>query len=193
VARAFERSPEADIIVADTVVTDPDGQFICCRKSLRPWPIFAWTYNPTITSSIFYRRRVVEDFNLYFDVRWRDVADGAWMRQALQLRLKMTVLRRYTSVFTDTGENMNLKPNALREKKLVARMTPAWARWLRWPLLQAHRLRALSCGLYRENPFTYLPYTPASPDRRVEVSVSNPTGIWWKRHEPRAQSSLAHG
>jgi hypothetical protein len=92
-------------------------------------------------------------------------------------------LRRYTSTFTETGENMNLKPNALREKRRAARMTPNWARWFRWPLLQTHRVRAVITGLYWEQPFTYSLYTKASPDRRADVFVSKPTGIWWQRHE----------
>jgi hypothetical protein len=142
-----------------------------------------WTYVPALTSAIFFHRRVLDQFNLFFDVRWRDLGDTLWMKDAVQLRLKMTVLRRYTSVFTDTGQNMNLKPNALREKRLSARMTPAWARWFHWPLLQVHRLRAVSHGLYWGKPFTYSLYTLASPDRRADIFVPNPTGIWWARHE----------
>jgi glycosyltransferase involved in cell wall biosynthesis len=183
VAEGFERNPEADILLADTVVTDAAGEFICCRKSLVPWQFLQWTYVPTVTSSIFIRRRVLEYYNLYFDVRWRDLGDAVWMREAMQLRLKMAVLRRYTSIFTDTGENMNLKPNAVREKRRQERMTPPWTRRLRWPLLQIHRVRALAGGLYHEKPFTYSLYTLKSPEHRVEVAVAKPTGIWWERHE----------
>jgi len=32
--------------VADTVVVDKQGQFICCRKSLVPWKNTMWVYNP---------------------------------------------------------------------------------------------------------------------------------------------------
>src|ERR1044071_5457184 len=114
---------------------------------------------PTLTSSIFFRRRVLDDFNLYFDTRWKDIGDSMWMKDAMDLRLKMTVLRRYTSIFAETGENMNLKPNALREKRRGARMVPWWARYFRWPLLQLHRTRAVAHRLYWEKPFTYSLYT----------------------------------
>jgi hypothetical protein len=92
--------------------------------------------------------------------------------------LKMAVLRRFTSSFTDTGENMNLKPNALRERDQVMDMAPPLVRLLKWPLLQLHRLRRLAHGLYWEKPFTYSIYTLACPERRANFPVSKPTAIW---------------
>ncbi|HWV98667.1 MAG TPA: glycosyltransferase [Candidatus Acidoferrum sp.] len=187
VGDVFQRRPELDIVLADTVVTDSDGGFICCRKSLVPWRLMAWTFVPTITSSIFFHRRVLDQFNLFFDARWRDLGDVTWMQEALQLRLRMALFRRYTSTFADTGENMNLKPNAVREKQRWVRMGPWWARWFSWALLQAHRMRAASHGLYWEKPFAYSVYTRQNPGRRIEVQVAKPTGIWWQRHADAAE------
>jgi glycosyltransferase involved in cell wall biosynthesis len=183
VAGAFAARPEADIVLSDTVVTDSAGQFICFRKSLVPWSLMRWVFIPTLTCSVFFRRRVIEKLNLYFDTRWRDLADAMWMRDALALRLKMIVLRRYTSIFTETGDNMNLKPNALREKQILARMVPTWSRLLRGPLLLTHRVRSLLAGVYWDKPFSYSLYTQTSSDRRAEVFVPKPTGIWWQRHQ----------
>lgn len=186
VADVFEKNPDVDIVLADSIVVDAQGQFVCCRKSLVPWRALMWTYAPTLTSSIFFRRRVLDEFNLYFDVRWRIIGDSMWMKDALRLKLKMTVLRRYTSIFVETGENLFLNPKAVRERRLGARMMPDWVRWLRWPLLQTHRVRAVVNRLYWESPFTYSLYTMASPERRVDVFVPKPTGIWWGRHADSA-------
>jgi len=183
VEETFHANPDADIVLADTVVTDEKGQFICCRKSLVPRRLWMWTYMPSLTSSIFLRRRVLDDFNLYFDTRWRDIGDAMWIKDAMMLRLKMVCLRRYTSIFAETGENMNLKPNALREKRRSIRMTPRWARLARWVLLQSHRVRAVANKLYWEKPFAYSLYTLAQPERRTDIFVPKPTGIWWQRHE----------
>lgn len=187
VNEVFLRRPEVDIVLADTVVTDTEGECICCRKSLVPWRLMAWTFLPAITSSIFFRRRVLEEFNLYFDVRWRDLGDVVWMQEALRLRLKMAVLRQYTSAFADTGANMNLKPNAVREKERWARMRPWWARWFSGALLQAHRARAALHGIYWEKPFSYWVYTNQKSDQRTQVRVSKPTGVWWQRHRIAAE------
>lgn len=187
VDRAFKANPALDVLFADTVVTDSQGQFVCCRKSLVPWPSMMWVAMPVITSSIFFHRRILDDSNLYFDVRWRDLGDVAWITDALRLRLNMRVLRRYTSVFADTGENMNLKPNAIREKRRWGRMSPGWVHRLNPMLLQVHRVRAVLHRVFWERPFTYSVYTRQSPDRRIVVQVQKPTGIWWQRHKAAAE------
>jgi glycosyltransferase involved in cell wall biosynthesis len=183
VAEVFQRHPDTDVVFADTVVVDPEGKYLCSRKCMVPWRGMAWIFNPTITSSIFFHRRVVHDFNLLFDVRYRDLSDTLWTQEALQLGLRMRNLRRYTSTFTETGDNMNLRPNAMRERALVRRRMPGWVRAFRWPLLQTHRVRAALNRIYWDQPFTYSLYTKASPARRVDVSVDKPTGIWWQRHQ----------
>jgi glycosyltransferase involved in cell wall biosynthesis len=178
----FRRYPHTDVLFADTVVVNKDGDYICSRKSLVPWKNVMWVYNPVITSSIFIHRRVLDDHGLYFDTQWRDVGDKMWTIEFVRRRLKMAVLRSFTSSFTDTGDNMNLKPNALRERAATMQIAPPLVRRFRWYFLQIHRLRQLSRGLYWEKPFTYSIYTPASKDRRVDFRVPKPTSIWWTRH-----------
>lgn len=189
VAQIFEQSPQTDVVIADTIIVDPQGQYICSRKCLVPWRGMAWVFNPTITSSIFFHRRVIEEFNLYYDVRYRDLSDCLWMQEALQLRLKMKLLRHYTSAFTETGDNMNLRPNAMRERLLVQRRMPRWVRLGRWPLLQGHRIRAVLARLYWEKPLTYSIYTKASSQQRVDFPVAKPTGVWWQRHQVQQPAS----
>jgi glycosyltransferase involved in cell wall biosynthesis len=178
----FRRHPQTDVVFADTVVVDRQGQFICYRKSLVPWKNTMWVYNPVITSSIFIHRRVLDQYGLFFDTRWRDFGDMVWTIEMVRRKLNLALMRRFTSSFTDTGENMNLKPNALRERGLVMEMAPAWVRRCTFPLVQLHRLRALCHGIYWEKPFSYSIYTLASLERRVEFHVSRPTSIWWARH-----------
>ena len=178
----FRQHPRADVVFADTVVVDKQGRFVCYRKSLVPWKDIMRVYNPVITSSIFIHRRVLDQHGLFFDTRWRDVGDIVWTVEMVRRGLKMAVLRRFTSSFTDTGENMNLKSNARREASLVMATAPAWVRRWRFPLLQLHRLRSFCQGVYWQKPFTYSIYTLASPDRRVDFHVARPTAVWWRRH-----------
>jgi hypothetical protein len=178
----FHRHPQTDVVFADTVVVDKEGRFVCYRKSLVPWKNTMWVYNPVITSSIFIHRRVLDQLNLFFDTRWRDLGDIVWTVEMVRRGLKMAVLRHFTSSFTDTGENMNLKPNACRERELVMEQAPSWVRRCKFPLLQLHRLRALCHGIYWQSPFHYSIYTLASPNRRVDFLVSRPTSVWWSRH-----------
>jgi glycosyltransferase involved in cell wall biosynthesis len=182
VGEAFDREPGLDILLADSVVVDERGEFICCRKSLVPWALLAWTFVPMTTASLFFRRRVLDEFNLFFDTRWRGIGDVMWMRDALRLKLRIGVLRRYTSAFTETGDNLSLSAGFLRERELTVRMRPWWAQGFRWPLLQLHRARALFNGVYAQRPFTYSIYTREHPERRTDFFVAKPTAIWWQRH-----------
>jgi glycosyltransferase involved in cell wall biosynthesis len=178
----FRANPGVDVAFADTIVVDAKGEFISCRKSLVPQRNVMWVYNPVISSSIFIHRRVLDQYGLFFDTQWRDLGDKVWNLEFLKKGLRMAVLRRYTSVFTDTGENMNLKPNAIRERETVMSMAPEWVQRFRQPLLLSHRIRAACHGLYWEKPFSYEIYTRSSPERRVSFHVAKPTGVWKSRH-----------
>ena len=178
----FRQHPQTDVVFADTVVVDKQGQFICCRKSLVPWKNTMWVYNPVISSSIFFHRRVLDQHGLFFDTRWRYLGDKVWTVGMVRLGLNMAVLRRFTSSFADTGENMCLEPKAENEMALVMEMAPAWVRRRKWQLHQLHRLRSLCHGIYWQKPFNYSIYTLGSPERRVDFHVAKPTSIWWTRH-----------
>ena len=141
-----------------------------------------WIMNPVITSSIFIHRRVLDQHGLFFDTRWRILGDKVWTLEMVRRRLNLAVLRHFTSSFADTGENLCLKPDALREGDLVMEMAPAWVRRWRLLLIQLHRLRVLYRGVYWQRPFTYSIYTLAQPDRRSDFHVARPTAVWWTRH-----------
>ena len=179
VAELFAAQPEVDMVFADTVIINAEGDYICHRKVLPP---LAWHSQvcslAILTCATFFRRRVIEEHGLFFDAQWRDLGDVDWVLRALRQRLRMAVLRQFTSAFADTGENMNLKPNALREKKLMLAAAPAWARALAPVVKGHHRLRRLLAGIYFQKPFPYSIYTRRSPKTRVVHQVDQPTFIW---------------
>lgn len=94
----------------------------------------------------------------------------------------MAVLNTFTSSFADTGENMNLKPNALREQYETIAMAPKWVQVLRPAVIMHHRLRRLAAGHYLLKPTKYSIYTLDSSSRRVEFNVAKPTSVWWNRY-----------
>jgi len=178
----FRRHPQTDVVFADTIVVDKQGEFICYRKSLLPWKNAMWVCNPVISSSIFIHRRVLDQHGIFFDPEWRYLGDKVWAVEMVHRGLKLAVLRRFTSSFSDTGENMCLDPKAQGEMKRVLGMAPAWVRRLKRPLHQLHRLRLLCHGMYWPQPLAYSIYTRGSPDRRVAFQVARASAIWWSRH-----------
>jgi glycosyltransferase involved in cell wall biosynthesis len=180
----FKRHPEVEILFGNCVVVGPKGEFICYRKVQKPWKHLVMVYAlPTFTCSTFFRRSVLDKHGLFFDSQWRDLGDAEWVLRALDKGVRIGVLEEFLSVFVDTGANMNLAPNAQREKKLLAEAAPGWARKLAVALVWRHRFNRLIRGAYRQKPFDYAIYTLADSDERVVHHVEHPTFVWKGRLE----------
>lgn len=177
----FQQHPDVDVVLAGTIVTDSRGEYICHRHSLVPKERHIWYRFPVLTSSIFLRRSVIHDRHLYFDTRYRDLGDIHWVRKLLENRVRMAVCDEFTSVFADTGENMNLKPNAIREKSEFAAAAPLSARLLKPISILHHRMRRTIAGHFSMGPTSYSLYTHNSPTKRVVIEVPKPTAVWWNR------------
>ena len=177
----FEQHPDVEVVLAGSIVVDADGKYVCHRHSLVPHPRHVWYRFPVLTSSLFLRRRVVQERGIFFDARWRDLGDFHWMLSLMKQRVPMAVCDEFTSAFADTGENMNLKPNAIREKAETRTMTPRWVQWLKPVWITQHRARRVAAGHFSLKPCSYSIYTRQSPDRRVRFDVAKPTAVWWNR------------
>jgi len=177
----FGQHPQIEVALAGTIVTDGEGKYICHRHSMVPHPQHVWFRFPVLTSSVFIRRRVIHERGLFFDTRWRDLGDFHWVLALMKNRVPMKMFDHFTSVFADTGENMNLKPNAIREERARAAMTPRWVRMLKPVWITHHRLRRLAAGHFDLKPADYSIYTLGSPEHRVRFEVSKPTAVWWNR------------
>jgi hypothetical protein len=181
----FESHPEIEVALAGTIVVDGNGRYICHRHSMVPHPLHIWFRFSALTSSIFIRRRVIHERGIFFDTRWRDLGDFHWILALMKNKVPMAVCKSVTSVFADTGENMNLKPNALRESAETKAMTPLWMRMLEPVWVAHHRLRRLAAGHFSLKPTSYAIYTLQSPEQRVPFDVPKPTAIWWNRIRPK--------
>lgn len=184
----FQQHPDVDIVISDTVVTDTEGKYICHRYALVPNKSQIWIRFSILSCALFVRRRVVQDRGIYFDTQWRDMGDFFWVNDMVKRGLKMAVLRRFTSIFTDTGENMNLKPNARRESGLRWQMAPGWVKFLRLGFAIEYRFRLAVRGSLFQKPFDYALYTLAAPNQRTIQRAAKPTSFW-KGRGPSLQVS----
>jgi glycosyltransferase involved in cell wall biosynthesis len=171
----FEQHSEVDVLFGDVVLVDAEGRYLYHRKMQTPLKYHTWTCHlSTLSCAMFFRRRVVFDYDFWFDPRLRDVGDGEWMVRLLQRGVRMAVLGQFTSAFTCTGINMSVGPNARREKWELFRTAPGWAKLLAPLFVTQHRLRRFLGGMYSQKPFAYEIFTPATPDRRQRFDVSQP-------------------
>jgi glycosyltransferase involved in cell wall biosynthesis len=181
VHKFFEQNPKIEVALAGTIVVDAAGSYVCHRHSLVPHTSHVWHRFSALTSSLFIRRKVIQERNIFFDTRWRDLGDLHWVMAMMQQNVPMAVCDDFTSVFADTGENMNLKPNALREKAETKAMMPMTAKLLKPLWIAQHRLRRVKAGHFSLKPTNYSIYTLKNPDQRVRFDVEKPTAVWWNR------------
>ena len=181
VANFFEQHPEIDVVFGDCVLVKADGSYLCSRPALRPHYYHTKICHlTTFTAATFFRRKVFEA-GLSFPAKYRDNADCAWVLGLIERKVPLATLPAYTSAFTDTGENMNLKGNAMREYREIRDSAPGWARAIKPFWVFHHKLRKFLAGAYALKAFTYEVFTLKSPDTRIAFQVAKPTSIWWGR------------
>jgi len=178
----FAQHPDVDVAFGNVVIVDRTGQYVCSREVLKPRLYHTWICtNPVFTAATFFRRRLIDAHRLYFNDHWRDVGDAAWLLELLKRGIRMAPLDQFTTAFADTGENMNLKPNAVLEQRQLVQSAPLWARSLKPVWILQHRLRRLVAGYYFPRPFDYSIYTLEHDKERQSFHVERPTGIWRNR------------
>jgi glycosyltransferase involved in cell wall biosynthesis len=176
----FVRHPDVDVVFGDCVIVTANGGYLCDRRVLAPQFLHTrLSCNLSfLTAATFLRRRVIDEYKLLFNPDLRDVGDGEWALRLIKAGLRMAVLPEFLSVFTETGQNMNLGANAAKEKQQFVASAPRWARFL-VPLLVMHfRLRRWRAGHYRCKPHDYAIYTIENPERRTNFHVARPTFRW---------------
>jgi glycosyltransferase involved in cell wall biosynthesis len=178
VADFFDANPGVEAVFADTIVTDSQGDYICHRASLVPTAAAMWARFPVLTSGIFIRRSVVQERGIWFDTKWRDLGDFWWIREFVLRGVRIMVLPELTSIFADTGDNMNLKPNAIRERREKWQTAPRWVKLSLPYWMVQYRVRLAMRAHTRRRPFDYSIYTMASPSRRVIFRAAQPTTFW---------------
>jgi glycosyltransferase involved in cell wall biosynthesis len=177
----FEANPDIEVALAHSLIVDGQGQYMCHRHMLVPHPWHVWYRFRMLTSSVFIRRKVIFERGIFFDTRWRDQGDFHWALELMKNKVPMAVCNSFAAAFTDTGENMNLRPNAIRERQETRAMVPRWIRMLRPLWIFNHRIRRMAAGHFKLQPMSYEIYTLESPEKRVKFDVQKPTAVWWNR------------
>ncbi len=178
VGACFEKHPEAEVVLGDTVVVDAQGGYVCSRQASVPRTYHTWVSDNLSVSScaFFFRRSVIGRRKLFFDAGLKDLGDVDWVLQLIRSGVPMRLLGRFTSVFTETGHNRGRNPNVQRERAELVARAPAWARWARPLIVFRYRLHRLLAGHYSQRPFDYSLYTRESPTARVTMKARPAAG-----------------
>jgi glycosyltransferase involved in cell wall biosynthesis len=181
VAKYFISHPDTEILSAGCLVVDPEGELITSRPGLVPWGLhIRLSHLPIFTASLFYRNTVVAERYHRFDTRFKDIADALWVLDKLREKRFIKAVPFDTTAFTDTGENMNLRPNALKEKLYISSRIPKVLLLFKAPVVLLHRFRKLLMGCYHRKNISYSIYNNTANVRR-NYYASESIGIWKSR------------
>lgn len=182
----FDAHPDVDVVFGDVVVVNEDGGYLCSRPVIPPTLHHTQVCTLGVfTAATFFRRRLVEKHGLYFSDEWLVVGDAVWVAELIRRGIKTAVLRRFTTSFADTGENMSLNPNAIAEQARVREAAPKWAQSLAPFWVMHFRMRRLLAGIYWPRKLDYSIYTRESGGQRRTFSVDRPTFLWRGRFVKR--------
>lgn len=176
VGKAFAAHPEADVIAGDFLILDPASQLVTFRRVTPLRQLFLRTdHLYAYTCATFYRRRVWEA-GVRYRPELKAVADGQFILSALERGFRPRNLHFFTSIFTDTGENLGAGQKATAERDHWLASIPRWQRLLT-PVFRGFRqMEKLFAGGYASTPIEYDVYAQDDATERTHFRCEKPSG-----------------
>jgi glycosyltransferase involved in cell wall biosynthesis len=176
---AFKAKQLDDVLFWGVLIIKPDGRLIAARMPVRLFLYHVMTCHlPNFTCSMFFRRSMLEKEEAWFDAKWRDCADALWVIDRLAKKTKIGRVSEYSTAFADTGANMNLSPNAIREAAEIRNRAPRLCRWAKILWVWAHWMGKLFDGAYRPEVVSYSLYPLNDWQSRASFSKQLATPFW---------------
>lgn len=179
VASKFSSNKTIDVVLADMIVIENNGDYVCHRRSLKPYAWNSLYCCGGFTATTFHRLSVTRVKNVFFDITWRNIGDKVWYNALHKCGIKFFVYNHLVSVFTDTGENLNWTDEGSREKKRYEDEFLNSSKFSTQLVASFNGLRRFFKEWRFKPPQSYSIYT-SSLKHRVTKSISNPTGLWHK-------------
>jgi len=163
----FKNRLNVDVVLGDVIIVGKDGEAICHRKMVKPGLAHTWTCHfGALTAGIFFREKLVNE-GLLFDRSYRVASDAEWFVRVLQSGKKVQPLRKTTSTFMESGENLGLSSAAKEERARLDASAPFYFKALRPVWVLAHRARRLWNGAHRAEDLGYEIFLPNREGRVV--------------------------
>jgi glycosyltransferase involved in cell wall biosynthesis len=172
--------PKADVVLADMIVVDKNGEYICHRRSLRPYHFVSLFYCAGFTATTFHRASVTREKGVFFDTSWRNVGDKVWYNALHAAKCKFGVVHSLVSVFTDTGENMNWTEEGRGESARYRKEFLMGTSFGGLLFTKINGMRRYLLEFFHHPPRSYMIYDKNCEVRR-ERSILKSTGLWHKR------------
>jgi hypothetical protein len=173
----FENRINVEVVLGDVIIVGKDGEAICHRKVVKPGLAHTWTCHfGALTAGIFFREKLLYE-GLHFDTSYRVASDAEWFVRVLRSGKKIEPLRKTTSTFMESGENLGLSSKAKEERERLDASAPLLFRKLRILWVIVHRFKKLISGAHRSDDVAYQIYI-TKKEGRNPFKASNLRTTW---------------
>ena len=117
---------------------------------------------------------------LLFDTSYKVASDAEWFVRVLRSGKKIEPLRKTTSTFMESGENLGLSSTAKEERERLDASAPLFFSKLRILWVIIHRFKKLISGAHRSDDVVYEIYMPNQSGRN-SFKAANLRTTWPKR------------
>ena len=163
----FTNRLNVEVVLGDVIVVGTDGEAICHRKMVKPGLAHTWTCHfGALTAGIFFRENLLHE-GLLFDTSYRVASDAEWFVRVLRSGKKIETLRKTTSTFMESGENLGLSLKAKEERERLDASAPLCLRKLRPLWVLVHRARRLWSGAHRSEDVAFEIHLPEQSGRKA--------------------------
>lgn len=183
IAEYFSQKPNIDVVLADMVVVDDNGDYICHRRSLKPFPMISRLWCAGFTATTFQRSAVTKEKGVFFDTQWKNIGDKVWYNDLHKAGCSFGVLHELTSVFTDTGDNLNWTTQGREEGVLyINQYLPVLRGNLQMlqHLSKFNSARRAVLEIFCKKPSVFSLYR-SSEAERVDKRIDTPSSRWGKK------------
>ena len=163
----LRKCSNVEVVLGDVIIVATDGNAVCHRKMVKPGLAHTWTCHfGALTAGIFFREKLVNE-GLLFDTSYRVASDAEWFVRVLLSGKKVQPLRRTTSTFMESGENLGLSSAAKEERARLDNSAPLYFKVLRPVWVLVHRVRRLWSGAHRSEDVAYEIYLTKKWERKA--------------------------
>ena len=133
-----------------------------------------------MTTTTFQRASVVRDKGVLFDTSWRNIGDMVWYNALHKAGVNFGVYNEIVSLFVDTGDNLNLTEEAIRERKRYAGEYLFGTQVFTRLVSKFYSLRRYLKEFYLKSPIEYALFWSDLEKREVR-KIKKATGLWHRK------------
>ncbi len=176
VTAMFAAHPETDLIVGDFLILDPAAKLLSFRRVTPLRRLFLATdHLYAFTCATFFRRKIW-DAGIRYQTQFKAVADGRWLFDVLDHGFRPRNLRRFLSIYTDTGVNLGVGTVGQEERKGWFATLPRWQRLLAPVFRRLRQVEKYLAGGYASRPIAYEVYASDDAEARTRFLCEKPSG-----------------